>query len=97
MINPFIIMKEVEKYFGIPKGSICKANRSKSRTEARAVAAKLCRVYTGFSFPEIGETFLKHHTSIMHAVVKVNNDPRLYNIFYKLSIILDKHLHNAER
>lgn len=72
-MNPFTIMKLVEKTYGLPAGSICSAKRGKSRSEARAVAVHLCRMFTRMSFPELAEMFLKDHSSLCSAAQTIRN------------------------
>ncbi len=71
-MNPFIIMKEIEKAYNIKRGSICSTNRSKTCCRARWMAMRLIREYNNFSYTEVGEILEKHHSSVMHGIERFN-------------------------
>ena len=88
MINPFIIMREVEKYFCLPKGAICSDKRSRTWVEARNVAVYLCQKHTRFSSTELGEIFERDHTFALEAVKRIKKQEDLHNIYTKIDTIL---------
>ena len=45
--------------------------KNKGTADARQVAMYLIRQLTNLSFPEIGKEFARDHTTVMHAVKKV--------------------------
>jgi len=65
-VNPFKIIAAVEEYYHLPKGSIVKHNRSRTRVRARAVSVRLCRQLTDFTYSELGEFFERDHSSLQH-------------------------------
>jgi len=78
-MKPIIdIIDETEKHFGISKGSIYGRRRSRTIAKARHVAAYLSRTTTEYSYPEISECFLKHHTTIINSVEEVKKNFRKY-------------------
>lgn len=89
-MNPFKIFRAVEKYYLLPQGAVCSRRRTKIWSEARAVAATLCRQYTQFSFPELGEFFERDHTALVYGVQRVKKDARLQEICKNIEEILAK-------
>jgi len=68
---PLKIIALVEMEYNLPEGSVLKPQRTKTYSEARAVAMYLCRVYTKFSYVELAQVFNRHHTSVIHNVQRV--------------------------
>lgn len=73
MLNPFVIMKEVEEYFHLKSGSLVTRNRSKTTADARAIAMYLLRVLNNLSFIEIGDYFDRDHSTVIHNCKKIVN------------------------
>ena len=55
----------------------------------------LCRTFTDYSLPKIGEAFKKDHTTVMHSCEKIENslrnDPETYKYINDLSAEIKKH------
>ena len=66
------ITNEVSKRLGIPIDAIFSGYRGKSVVAARQEAMALCRKH-GYSLPEIGRFFNRDHTTVLHAVRKMNH------------------------
>ena len=71
------IIDVVEKYFSLPKGSLVSQRRPKSVSYPRQIAMYLCREVADMSLPDIGRDFGgRNHTTVIHAVNKINEDIR---------------------
>jgi chromosomal replication initiator protein len=69
-----LIQHEVCRYFGIAKGDLVGASRSKAFAYPRQVAMYLCRELTDESLPKIGRAFGgRDHSTVMHANSKISN------------------------
>jgi chromosomal replication initiator protein len=69
-----LIQHEVCRYFGISKGDLVGASRSKGFAYPRQVAMYLCRELTDESLPKIGRAFGgRDHSTVMHANSKISN------------------------
>lgn len=76
-LDPMDIIREVARGFGISHDDIIGPVRSPRVCDARACAMAVVRKATAKSFPAIGVIFGRDHTTVMHAVAKVSNDPEL--------------------
>lgn len=66
------IQKKVAEYFGIKVSDLSSSKRSRSIARPRQVAMYLCKKLTVRSLSEIGRKFGgKDHTTVMHAIKKV--------------------------
>lgn len=65
------VIAAVATFYGIPQRRIRGRRRFKSSAEARQLAMYLARKHTGASYPELGQAFERHHTTVMHAVEKL--------------------------
>ena len=70
--------------FGTTPEAIPSAERSRPVSDARAVAMTAARV-TGLSLPAIAEHFNKDHASVMHAVRRTTERPRLADAAARVS------------
>lgn len=69
-----LIQHEVCRYFGISKGDLVGASRSKAFAYPRQIAMYLCRELTDESLPKIGRAFGgRDHSTVMHATAKISN------------------------
>lgn len=88
------IIDITSNYFGITKEEICSNSRSKRICYPRQIAMYLSRTFTDFSLPKIGESFNKDHTTVMHALEKmertINSDPDTYMHINELSAQINK-------
>ena len=69
--TPGLIITQVCKFYNIDDSVIRSAKKSKGVADARQVAMYLIRQLTNLSFPDIGKEFARDHTTVMHAVKKV--------------------------
>lgn len=65
------IKKHVSRYFNIRESDLVSARRTRSLARPRQIAMSLSRELTQHSLPEIGQSFGKDHTTVMHACAKV--------------------------
>ncbi|MBX7246557.1 MAG: chromosomal replication initiator protein DnaA [Candidatus Sumerlaeaceae bacterium] len=71
------IMEEVCAYFELKRSDLTGTNRQKKYSAPRHIAQYLSRKLTSLSYPEIADKFGgRDHTSVMHAVRKVEDDMR---------------------
>ncbi|MBR2916222.1 MAG: chromosomal replication initiator protein DnaA [Clostridia bacterium] len=74
-ITPQVIISEVEKYYMLPGGSLVSKKRSNDVVLPRQVAMYICReILDDPSFPKIGESFKRDHSTAMHGVGKVKKE-----------------------
>jgi chromosomal replication initiator protein len=83
------VIELVADAYGLSTADILSAKRKKSFIEPRQTAMYICSKLTKLSLPEIAENFhRKDHTTVMHAVRKVNdhckNDRRFKERVYGL-------------
>ena len=69
--TPGLIITQVCKFYNIDDSVIRSAKKSKGVADARQVAMYMIRQLTNLSFPDIGKEFARDHTTVMHAVKKV--------------------------
>ena len=69
--TPSLIISQVCKFYNIDDVVIRSTKKSKGVADARQVAMYLIRQLTNLSFPDIGKEFDRDHTTVMHAVKKV--------------------------
>jgi chromosomal replication initiator protein len=76
-----LIQKEVAKFFRLSTDDLKGPRRQKQYVRARHVAMYLSRTLTSASFPEIGESFNRDHSTVMSSCEKVAHeltiDPQL--------------------
>ena len=82
--TPTLIISQVCKFYNVDDVVIRSTKKSKGVADARQVAMYLIRQLTNLSFPDIGKEFARDHTTVMHAVKKVegslkNGDAALQN------------------
>jgi chromosomal replication initiation ATPase DnaA len=74
------ILSACADWYGVNVKTMCSPSRRKAPTNARMVAAWTLRTTLGLSYPEIGRLINKDHTTIMHAVKRVETDPVLRGV-----------------
>ncbi len=67
------IQHAVATEFGIPVSDLATRNNSRRVALPRQVAMYLCRKLAGASLSEVGRTFGKHHTTVLHSVNKIES------------------------
>ncbi|MDX8390826.1 MAG: chromosomal replication initiator protein DnaA [Mariprofundaceae bacterium] len=65
------IQKHVAQYYNIRIQDLRSTKRTRNIAQPRQVAMYLCKQLTNFSYPEIGQHFERDHTTILHAVKKI--------------------------
>lgn len=68
------IVKRVAKAFGVTGRELLGPSRLRRVLRPRQVAMYLTREVCGWSFPRIGVAFGRDHTTVMHAVVRVEEE-----------------------
>ena len=66
-IDITMVMQAVESYFNVSHAELLSDKRSKNISHPRQVAMYLIRRHTDMSYPEIGDSFNKDHTTVMYA------------------------------
>lgn len=89
MINPFLIMKEVEHSFFLKEGSLVAHNRKPIVSIARAVAMHIIRNNSPLSYPEIGEYFECHHSTVIYNCKRIVNMVHENKNKYILNVIIN--------
>jgi chromosomal replication initiator protein len=67
------IMKRVATHFGIKMAELKSRNNARHIVFPRQIAMFLCKRLTDKSLPAIGTHFDKHHTTVIHAIRKVES------------------------
>jgi len=71
-ISITLIQQQVSLYFNLKVTEMSSPRRSINIARPRQIAMYLCKEVTSFSYPEIGKAFGgKDHTTVMHAVKKI--------------------------
>ena len=71
-ISIALIQQQVSLYFNLKVSEMSSPRRSINIARPRQMAMYLCKEITSFSYPEIGKAFGgKDHTTVMHAVKKI--------------------------
>ncbi len=65
------IKRHVSRYYNIRETDLVSARRTRSLARPRQVAMALAKELTQHSLPEIGQSFGKDHTTVLHACRKV--------------------------
>jgi chromosomal replication initiator protein len=76
-ITPRVILEATSVMFGFEVDELLSRSRSRPLVTARQIAMYVCREQTDLSFPQIAKAFNKgDHTTVMHAVQKIENQMR---------------------
>lgn len=76
-LTPEIIKDTVAEYFNQSTEAFSSKRRDQEIAYPRQIAMYLCRTLTEYSLPNIGEAFGgRNHTTVMHAVDKINQKAR---------------------
>ena len=84
------IQRAVAEEFQLKPQQLSEKNNARAISYPRQVAMYLCKEILGMSLPEIGKAFGgKHHTTVLHAVTKIDKlcsrDESLNKLIHKLS------------
>ena len=77
--TPSLIISEVARFHNITEDVIRGTQRNKGSAEARQIAMYLIRKMTNLSLPDFGKEFSRDHSTVIHAVRKVETamtDPK---------------------
>ena len=69
--TPSLIISQVCKFYSIDESVLRGPLKNKGTTEARQIAVYLIRKLTNLSLPDIGKEFARDHSTILHALRKV--------------------------
>jgi len=85
------IMKLVANYYNLPVVDLKSKNNSPQVSFPRQIAMYLCKQHTQCSLPEIGRRFGgKHHSTVIHAIQKIERKRSLERDFDKLLQTFDQ-------
>lgn len=73
LITMDMILKVVGDHFGIRGQDLKTKTNAKAISEPRQIAMYLAKELTNASLPQIGRDFGKHHTTVLHAVGKIQD------------------------
>jgi hypothetical protein len=74
-VSPAAVKKIVARHYSVSLENIAAHSRIPAIVSARQMAMYLCRSVLGMSYPAIGRSFKRDHTSVMQAVARVESDP----------------------
>ena len=69
--TPNLIISQVCKFYSVDETVLRGTQRTRGVSEARQMSMYLIRKLTNLSLPDIGNEFAKDHTTVMHAIKKV--------------------------
>ena len=69
--TPSLIISQVCKFYSVDETVLRGTQRNRGVAEARQMSMYLIRKLTNLSLPDIGNEFAKDHTTVMHAIRKV--------------------------
>ena len=84
--TPSLIISQVCKFYSVDEIALRGSSRSQGIVEARQIAMYLIRSLTNLSFPDIGQQFAKDHTTVIHAIKKVEAELKKDNVTLKNNI-----------
>ncbi|PIE42268.1 MAG: chromosomal replication initiator protein DnaA [Gammaproteobacteria bacterium] len=86
------IQKTVAGYYRIKVSDLKSRSRKAQLARARQIAMTLSKQLTNLSLPDIGEAFERDHTTVIHAIKKINEmkqrDPRIREDMTNLTVTL---------
>ena len=71
--TPELIISEVCRFYSIEESTLRGTLKNKGTAEARQIAMYLVRKLTNLSLPDIGREFGRDHSTVIHAIRKVEN------------------------
>jgi len=72
--TPSLIISQVCKFYSIDEVVLRSTQRNRGTAEARQIAMYLIRKLTNLSLPDIGKEFARDHSTVLHAIRKVEVD-----------------------
>lgn len=83
-MTAYNILKICCKYFNETIENVTEKCRKSEITQIRFLIMAAIRKHTNASLPKIGGIFKRDHTTVMHALKRVNNDEKLIQNFKEL-------------
>lgn len=62
------ILRRVATHYGYTVNELLADNQTLPLREHRQIAMYMCREYTDLSYPNLGDLFRRHHTSVLHSI-----------------------------
>ncbi len=84
--TPSLVIGQVCKFYSIDEDVLRGTLRNKNTNEARQTAIYLVRKLTRMSLPDIGKEFGRDHTTVMHAIRKVESGLKTGNTILQNNI-----------
>ncbi len=72
--TPELIISEVCRFYSLEEAVLRGTQKNKTTVEARQIAMYLIRKLTTLSLPDIAEPFGKNHTTVLHAIRRVEEE-----------------------
>ena len=72
--TPELIISEVCRFYSLEEAVLRGTQKNKTTVEARQIAMYLIRKMTTLSLPDIAEPFGKNHTTVLHAIRRVEEE-----------------------
>ena len=72
--TPDLIISEVCRFYSLEEAVLRGTQKNKTTVEARQIAMYLIRKLTTLSLPDIAEPFGKNHTTVLHAIRRVEEE-----------------------
>lgn len=93
-ITPEFIISIISKKYNIKKEDFKSKSRAKKIAFPRQIAMYLCREHTDLSLIAIAEVFKRDHSTVMHAVNKIEIEMKKNDSFQKDILSLNKYINN---
>ena len=74
--TPDLIISEVCRFYSIEENILRSTQKTRNTAEARQVAMYLIRKMTNLSLPDIAKEFGKNHTTVLHAIRRIEEELR---------------------
>ncbi len=97
-VTPQAVLDTTAEMFGLTVDDLCGKSRSRPLVTARQIAMYVLRQTTSFSYPAIGKVFgNRDHTTVMHAVSKIEGRMRERKAIYDQVNELTSRLKSGEQ
>ncbi|MBQ3356289.1 MAG: chromosomal replication initiator protein DnaA [Oscillospiraceae bacterium] len=74
--TPELIISEVSRFYSIDETVLRSTQKTRNTAEARQVSMYLIRKMTNLSLPDIAKVFGKNHTTVLHAIRRIDEEIR---------------------
>ena len=95
--TPEVVVEAVATAVGVDVEDILGEGRTTSVARARRLAMAVARWTTGWSYPEIGRFFGRDHSSVIHAVNRVERDERDHKLARRIVALVDNAVDSENR